>query len=189
MDTEILFPKLIYSTIALVVLLIIRSILIGLVRSFARKSEKLEQRTRLIVKYIDFLIIFLIIFAFVLIWGVNFKDIGLVFSSVFAIIGVALFAQWSILSNVTAGIIMFFNFPYKMGDRIKIHDKEFVTDILTIEDIRTFQLILRTDTGEILSYPNNLILQKGITLISATDHYREDHPMDDEEKNLSKIHD
>ncbi|NCT18000.1 MAG: mechanosensitive ion channel protein MscS [Flavobacteriaceae bacterium CG_4_8_14_3_um_filter_34_10] len=189
MNTDFLITQIIYSAIALVVLIIARSILIGLVRSYARKIERLEQRTNLIVKYIDFAIIFLIVFVFILIWGVDFRDIGLVFSSVFAIIGVAFFAQWSILSNVTSGIIMFFTFPYKIGDRIKIHDKEFVADTLTIEDIRTFQVILRTDTGEILSYPNNLMLQKGVTLISATDHYRQDNPLNMEEKNLTKTHD
>ena len=31
---------------------------------------------------------------------------------------------WSILSNVTSGIILFFNFPYKVGDKVEIHDKE-----------------------------------------------------------------
>ena len=39
--------------------------------------------------------------------------------------GVAMFAQWSILSNITSGIILFFSFPFKIGDLILIHDKDF----------------------------------------------------------------
>ena len=62
------------------------------------------------------------------------------------------------------GIIMFFNFPYKIGDKIKIHDKDMPIEAL-IEDIKAFHLHLRTDEGELITYPNNLILQKAVSLI------------------------
>jgi small-conductance mechanosensitive channel len=87
-----------------------------------------------------------------------------VFSSVFAVLGIALFAIWSILSNITSGVIMFFSFPYKVGDKIKIHDKDFPIEAV-IEDIRAFQLHLRQDNGDLVTYPNNLILQKAVTLV------------------------
>ncbi len=59
---------------------------------------------------------------------------------------------------------MFFSFPYKVGDKIKIHDKDYPVEGI-IEDIRTFQLILRDDQNNLVTYPNNLILQKAVTLI------------------------
>ena len=34
-----------------------------------------------------------------------------------------------------------------------------------IEDIRDFQLHLRLDNGDLVTYPNNLILQKAVTLV------------------------
>ena len=34
-----------------------------------------------------------------------------------------------------------------------------------IEDIKAFHLHLRTDEGELITYPNNLILQKAVSLI------------------------
>ena len=102
--------------------------------------------------------------ACVFILGAQTHDITVVFSSVFAVIGIALFAIWSILSNITSGVIMFFSFPYKVGDKIKIHDKDYPLEAI-IEDIRTFQLILRDDNGDLVTYPNNLILQKAVTLI------------------------
>ena len=71
---------------------------------------------------------------------------------------------WSILSNITSGVIMFFSFPYKVGDKIKIHDKDFPIEAI-IEDIRAFQLHLRQDNGDLVTYPNNLMLQKAVTLI------------------------
>lgn len=143
---------------------ILRWILIRLVKRFAKKSEKVEHRTGLILKYIDFLTIFLLILGLFLIWGVEFADLGFVMSSVFAVIGVALFAQWSILSNITSGVIMFFTFPYKIGDYIKVHDKEFPYEGI-IEDIKTFHLIVKTTEGELITYPNSLMLQKGVSVI------------------------
>ena len=146
------------------VLLILRWILIFIVKRFAKQSEKVEHRTGLIVKYINFVIIFGILLSGVLIWGVDFSSVGVVLSSVFAVIGVALFAQWSILSNVTSGVIMFFTFPYKIGDYIIIHDKEYDYQG-TIEDIKAFHVILKTKEDKLITYPNSLMLQKGVSVV------------------------
>ena len=104
----------------------------------------------------------MLIIAFVL--GVKIEDLIVVFSSVFAILGITLFANWSILSNVTSGIVMFFSFPYKIGDKIHIHDKDYQV-IGIIEDIRSFQLHIRKEDGELVTYPNNLLLQKAVSLV------------------------
>lgn len=73
-------------------------------------------------------------------------------------------AQWSILSNITSGIILFFSFPYKIGDFIFIHDKDFPIEA-EIEDIGAFHVYLKTKEGEMIVYPNNLMLQKGISIL------------------------
>jgi len=118
----------------------------------------------MIKKIINVLIIFFIAMILISIWGVDTKNLLLALSSVFAIIGVAFFAQWSILSNITAGIVIFFSLQFKIGDKIKIHDKDFPIEA-TLKDIKTFYLYLETDEGEKITYPNNLILQKGISVI------------------------
>jgi small-conductance mechanosensitive channel len=189
MEPEILFPKIIYTVISIVVILVSRNVIVSLTKRYAQTHEKVQQRTNLVIKYFDFAFVFIFVLWNILIWGVNFNDVGLVFSSVFAVIGVAMFAQWSILSNITSGVVMFFTFPYKIGDKIKIHDKDFITEPLTIEDIRTFQTILRSDKGELLSYPNSLLLQKGITMVSASHIIEEELLEIKEEKNLTQTHD
>jgi len=156
--------KLIISLIIIGVLLILRFIIKTAIRKIGRKSGINDARIKLINRYITvtFVLVALLIEAFV--FGAKFKDLALVFSSVFAVIGIALFAIWSILSNITSGAIMFFSFPYKVGDKIQIHDKDFPV-VAIIEDIRAFQLHLRLDNGNLVTYPNNLILQKAVTLI------------------------
>ncbi|WP_047545628.1 mechanosensitive ion channel domain-containing protein [Psychroserpens sp. Hel_I_66] len=156
--------ELITTAIIVIVLLIIRFLIHTLVRKIGRKSEINEARIKLINRYISatFLILALIIEAFV--FGAELREMTVLFSSVFAVIGIGLFAIWSILSNVTSGIIMFFSFPYKVGDKVKIHDKDFPIEAI-IEDIRAFQLHLRLDNGDLVTYPNNLLLQKAVTLV------------------------
>lgn len=152
------------SGILIVVLLFLRFILKRTIHNYAIKIERIEHRTGLIIKYVDFAFTFLMILGLISIWGVDFRNLGLVMSSVFAVIGIAFFAQWSILSNVTSGIIMFFTFPYKIGDYIKIHDKEFPSEGF-IEDIKSFHVILHTINNEQITYPNSLMLQKGVTIV------------------------
>ncbi len=60
---------------------------------------------------------------------------------------------------------MFFFFPFKIGDVIKIHDKDFPIQA-EIEDISAFHVSLITIDGERITYPNNLLLQKGISIIT-----------------------
>ena len=73
---------------------------------------------------------------------------------------------------------MFFSFPYKVGDKIKIHDKDYPIEAV-IEDIRAFQLILREDNGDLVTYPNNLIIQKAVTLIKKDAINDSDYDFDD----------
>lgn len=150
--------------ILLLVVFLLRLLISKLVRRFAKSSEIIEHRTNLVIKYIHLLITILAIIAFIIIWGVQTKDIFIAVSSFTTVVGVAMFAQWSILSNITSGIILFFSFPFKIGDIIKIHDKDFPIEA-EIEDIRAFHVYLKTKDGEMITYPNSLLLQKGISII------------------------
>ncbi|MCW5520476.1 mechanosensitive ion channel [Aureitalea sp. L0-47] len=175
-------PELLQTAVIIVFHIVLRWILVGVVKRFSRRSNRLEHRTGLVIKYIDFGIIFLIIFGLILVWGVQFEDVGFVMSSVFAVIGIAFFAQWSILSNVTSGIIMFFTFPYKIGDFIIIHDKEYDFEG-TIEDIKGFHVVMRTTKDEIITYPNSLMLQKGVTVVKPDDL---DEFLNEDDKNVKE---
>lgn len=156
--------QLIYTAVTILVLGVLQIILKKAAQRVGHKSEIHITRTRLMFKYINILITLIAAFLLALAWGVGPGDLALLFSSVFAVIGVALFAIWSMLSNITAGIILFFSFPYKIGSRIKIHDKDLPVEAV-IEDIKAFHLHLRTLDGELITYPNNLILQKAVSLI------------------------
>jgi small-conductance mechanosensitive channel len=153
------------SGILLILLIGLRMIVSKVVKKYARKNERIEHRANLVIKYIHLLLNIFAAIALIVIWGVQKKDIFLTVSSVTTVVGVAMFAQWSILSNITSGIILFFFFPFKIGDMIKIHDKDFPIQG-TIEDINAFHIYLKLESGELATYPNNLLLQKGISIIN-----------------------
>lgn len=161
---ESIQTELIVSGFVLLFLVIVRLIVNALIKKIGRRSGVNEARIHLICRYVTVTLFLIAIIIESFIFGAEMKDWGVIFSSVFAVIGIGLFAIWSILSNITSGIIMFFSFPYKVGDKIKIHDKDFPIEGV-IEDIRAFQLHLRLDNRDLVTYPNNLMLQKAVTLV------------------------
>lgn len=148
----------------LLFLLIVRYIIIFLITKISRKHGINLARIHLMNRYVSVTLFIIALLIIPFIFGMEAHDLIVLFSSIFAVIGIGLFAIWSILSNITSGIIMFFSFPYKVGDKIQIHDKDFPIQGI-IEDIRAFQLHLRLDNGDLVTYPNNLMLQKAVTLI------------------------
>jgi len=156
--------EILLSVITLTILIVMRIAITYFVRRFGKRKNKVAKRSRLIMKYVDFILLLNAFIIGILIWGINIKDIGFITSSIFAIVGIGFFAQWSVLSHLTSGVIIFFTFPYKIGDRIKIHDADFPI-IATIEDIKAFHINLRTNDGGLHTYPNSLVLQKGITMV------------------------
>jgi small-conductance mechanosensitive channel len=155
--------------VLLLIVLIARAIVSRIVRRYAKTSEIIERRTNLVIKYINILITILALITLILIWGVQASDIFITLSSIATIIGVAMFAQWSILSNITAGIILFFSFPFKIGDIILIHDKDFPEEGEII-DIGAFHVTLKSNTEVTFIYPNNLFFQKGISIVKKPTH-------------------
>lgn len=174
MSFQVYLPQIITTVLLIVAVMLIRALITTVIKRFAKRADVNENRATLISKYINMVLTALMIAAVTIIWGVKTEDLYIAFTTVITLIGVAFFAQWSILSNITAGIILFFSFPFKIGDTIRIHDKDFPLEA-EIEDIKTFHTILKTVDGEIITYPNNLLLQKGVSIIRPNHDNREFH--------------
>jgi small-conductance mechanosensitive channel len=158
------FQETVATIILIAVMILLRFLVAKAIRRYSRISEILEHRTNLVIKYSFMVITGLGVIAAIVIWGVKTDYIFATLSTMLTVIGVAFIAQWSILSNITSGIILLFSFPFKIGDVIMIHDKDFPVEA-EIEDIRAFHTHLRTKEGRIITYPNNLLLQKGISIL------------------------
>ncbi|MHA3787939.1 mechanosensitive ion channel domain-containing protein [Flavobacterium hauense] len=172
MSNQEFYTKLIITLISSGIFIVVGYIIKRLIKGYARGAHLSEHRTNLIGKYINFFLIALFIILVFAVWGINSGQVFTFLTTTLTIIGVAFFAQWSILSNITSGIILFFSFPFRIGDVIKIHDKDFPIEA-QIEDIKAFHTILKTKGGEIITYPNNLLLQKGVSIVPLTHEHKE----------------
>ena len=152
--------KLVLITLALAAMILSIRFASTAINKYGQGKGVSPYRVKYISKTITIAILGFFLILLANISGVEYSQISIFLSSVFAVIGVALFAQWSILSNITASLIIFFGFPYRVGDRIKVLDKD--DDISgVIEEITLFHVLIKRDE-ELITYPNNLILQKGV---------------------------
>ena len=161
---EIHIIKIIETAIVLVVLIVTHIFTRQGINSMLKKIHFSLQRRRLTLRMINLLLTITAIVFISAIWGVNQKDIVVFISSVMAVLGIAFVAQWSLLSNITAGLILFFNHPLKIGDRIKILEKDFVIEGI-VNDITFFFIHLKTDSKERITLSNTIILQKTISIV------------------------
>lgn len=165
LKTEELYMKIGISAVAFIVLLAIREISRIIIRNHAKKYELDNSQRVYANKFFNFTLAILLFIILGIVWDISVKGLSVYFASVFAVVGVALFAQWSIISNITASIILFFNSPFKIGSRIRIMDKDDSVEG-KVHDITFFNIHIKTDEGVIISYPNNLALQRPIVLMS-----------------------
>lgn len=137
----------------------------GVLHRFADKKEVPDKRRIYIEKIFAGLTVITVILLLSLVWSLDLKGVSVIVSSVFAVVGVALFAQWSILSSVTASVIIFFTFPAKIGDYIRIVDGDNSLEGEIVE-ITLFQIEMRDKDGNSVLYPNNQLLQKPVIKLS-----------------------
>ena len=129
-----------------------------------KKTELQRARRKMIIKTIHLFTSLGILILLSGVWGLNQNEIAVFASTVLTALGIAFFAQWSLLSNITSSIILFFNHPLKLGDTIKILDKEYPFEG-EITELTYFFIHLKTTNGEIITVPNSIILQKSVALI------------------------
>jgi len=120
-----------------------------------------KARGKIIKKAINLTNLSVCFIIILIIWGVDQSELAVFVGSVVTVLGIAMFAQWSILSNITSSIIIFFNHPVKLDDTITIIDKDYETEG-RVSDIGVFFIILKTKEGEQITIPSNVFIQKMI---------------------------
>lgn len=128
------------------------------VRLSAEKRALAKDRTDTLRKLANtfILIIWLLVISNVLGFGI--QGVFIATSSFFAIAGIALFATWSILSNLTSSLILYFAFPFKVGDTIEFFEEDAPGGELV--EMTLFYLKICTPENHIVSVPSNVAIQK-----------------------------
>lgn len=155
--------KILETSAAFLVLVIIRSIVLKIISKRYGTADFNIQRKKITEKTLNMLYILVLIISMAGIWGLDGEQIFAFVASVLAVLGVGFFAQWSLLSNITSGIILYFNHPLKIGDYISIIDKD-QTLSGYIEDISLFFLHIKDENNIVFTVPNSVVIQKTITI-------------------------
>jgi small-conductance mechanosensitive channel len=153
------------ESLAILVIYVVAFLATKTIINNALKNTQLQRaRRKIIVKTVH---LFTTIIALILlagIWGLQQNEIAVFASTILTALGIAFFAQWSLLSNITSSVILFFNHPLKLGDTIKVLDKDYPFEG-EITELTYFFVHLKTTSGEIITIPNSLVLQKSISVI------------------------
>ena len=135
------------------------------VNNYLKNTHFQRGRRKIIIKaahIISFLTAVILLSA---IWGLRQNEIAIFVGTILTALGIAFFAQWSLLSNITSSILLFFNHPVKIGDTLKVLDKDFPFEG-EVSDLTYFFIHLKTQNGEIITIPNSLLFQKVVSVIA-----------------------
>lgn len=135
--------------------------LLSQVISHSRLKAELNKRA-LVVSHILLVLLFVVILSIV--WGVDIRGLLVLASSMIAVIGVALFAAWSLLSNITAFFILLGQKAFAEGKHIKVIDGGNYIEGRIVE-INLFSTVLRTNDDEQVVYPNNLLVSRPVVVL------------------------
>ena len=163
-DPHLLF-EFVLTFILIILFFITKNILRKIIRNHGIKLMHSQSRVTYVIKLTNFALVLVFLTLIAIVWELSFKGLSIYFASFFTIVGVAFFASWSILSNVTAYAIIFFYFPFKIGSKICIIDGDNSVEGKVV-DITFFFLRIKTASGEKVTYPNNIAIQKPIKEIS-----------------------
>jgi len=155
--------QMIETASVLVLLILVLYINKRAVNNALKKLELGFPRRKMIIKVINGISLAVALIVLAAVWGVNHSQIVVFLTSFITVMGIAFFAQWSLLSNITSGIILFFNHPLHIGDQITVYDKDFPIEGKII-DITYFFVHIRMADRQILTIPNSVILQKMISV-------------------------
>lgn len=148
-----------WSLVILGLYLIITKLALPLVNSKV-DSSKLKSEAYNTAQHAIRLIVGLVALAILLlIWGINFSGLLLVSTSLITLTGVALFASWSLLSNITAYFIILFHQSLQRGNFIRIIDGDNYIEGY-VADVSLFNTKLITEDREVVLYPNNLVMTR-----------------------------
>ena len=153
--------QLLETVILLAVSLFIKVLATKSVNRFLMQFDFDIKRKRITMRIINLFLWIFIAIVLAGIWNINKEGLVVFITSIITVMGVAFFAQWSILSNITASLILFFNHPMKIGDTICILDKEYDIEG-ELMDISFFFMYIKTKEDHLITIPTSVVLSKTI---------------------------
>lgn len=156
--------QVIQSVVAVLVLIIISKTLQRIIDRAGMKFSYHKIRIKIVKKVITLVLYLVLMGVLLLVWGIAPSQLATYIASLFTVVGIAFLAQWSIISNITSTLIIFFNHQVNIGDTIVILDKDYQIEG-KISDIGIFFIIIKVSDNEYVSLPSNVFMQKMVKKI------------------------
>jgi small-conductance mechanosensitive channel len=144
-----------------VILIVVKLITQKSINRFLSKFDFDLKRKRITQRIINLFLTILGIIILAVIWNIKRSELIVFMTSVITVLGIAFFAQWSILSNITSSLILFFNHPLKIGQNVRVLEKDYDVEGQLI-DISFFFMYVRDKDGNTITIPTSVVLQKTI---------------------------
>lgn len=179
---EIYYTKIIESFIAVILFFAIRRVFHQLIKRTVASKVIQKSRSNLIRKAVSFINFLIFLAILMIIWGINQSQLVVFLGSMLTIVGVAFFAQWSLLSNITSSIILFFNHSVKIGDTISIMEaKDYQIEGKIVDIGLFFTKIKLNDTKDEIVLPNNIFINKTVRKVDHSTNEQQSNPIIDQE--------
>ena len=143
------------------VLIVIKILTQKSINKFLSKFDFDLKRKRITQRIINLFLTILALIILAGIWNIKRSELMVFLTSVITVLGIAFFAQWSILSNITSSLILFFNHPLKIGQNVRVLEKDYDIEGQLI-DISFFFMYVRDKEGNTITIPTSVVLQKTI---------------------------
>jgi len=147
-----------YTIITIIIAYIIKRMISDrIISSFAKRTKVSEAVSKPIKKVFAIIIYLVALITILSIW--NLKDITLGLLTGAGVIGIVIgFAAKDVFADILAGIILFFDRPFKIGEAIKIGDYSG-----KVEDIGLRSVKIKTWDGLRVTIPNSKVESEVIT--------------------------
>jgi len=149
-------------TVVVLYFIISRRVMPLLYQVIAHSKLKAEMNKRAAAVF-HILLVLLLVVVLSIIWGIDIRGLLVLASSMIAVIGVALFAAWSLLSNITAFFILLGQKAFAEGMEVRVMDGGNYLEGRIVE-INLFSTVLRTKDNEQVVYPNNLLISRPVVV-------------------------
>lgn len=147
-------------TVVVLYFIISRRVMPLLYQVIAHSKLKAEMNKRAAAVF-HILLVLLLVVVLSIIWGIDIRGLLVLASSMIAVVGVALFAAWSLLSNITAFFILLGQKAFAEGMEVRVVDGGNYLEGRIVE-INLFSTVLRTKDNEQVVYPNNLLISRPV---------------------------
>jgi small-conductance mechanosensitive channel len=151
------------TTILLFTYLILRNFIIPKVEKFIQRDHYKTETLKSALFSLNMISTFIIFTLILFIWGFDLEGLLALSTGLIAITGVALFASWSILSNITAFFILLTHQSYQRGNFVRVLEQDNYIEGY-ISEINLFNTKLISEKREVIIYPNNALIARPVVI-------------------------